>query len=119
MLDSKIGNRRALLDVAERAYLVAQEFENIVSKEWIVSYLNDDVPIDALSYLSLKANNLHKDNDIPMFSVSHSAWLTSLRVFKFNNKKNLSVDDIVINNFYDSFKRLQELSMKYTNLIAK
>lgn len=119
MLDSKLGNRSALIEVAEMAYFTALKFQDIVTKEWIVAYLNDDLPMDSLSYLSLVASVLYKDDGLNMFSLSHSHWLSSLRQCKLGNKHMLSIDDKQGQDLYEAFLVLQKRSMSFEHFISE
>lgn len=114
MIENNQGDRKLLLTIAEKAYFVALDFEEVVTKDWIVSYLNSYLSIDALSKLSLKANLLHKDNDGPrVYSVSHTHWLSKLRSAKLVNKDNVTTSSLMVDVLFNSFKSLQQLSMSY------
>jgi hypothetical protein len=119
MLEGKVGDRRSLLSFAEKAYLVALDFEEVVTKEWISSYLNGDLPIDALCHLSLKTSALHVDDEGPhLFSVSHSDWLSKLRRAKLSINKKVPLTSFMIDELYESFQKLQALSMSHPSLLA-
>jgi len=113
MIENNVGDQRCLLSFAEKAYLVAIAFEEVVTKDWIVSYLNDNLPIDALCNLGLKCNMLHVDEEGPhIFSVSHGHWLSKLRAAKLNvNKHEMTHNNVIVEDIYAAFQKLQELSM--------
>jgi len=115
MIENNVGDRKSLLTIAEKAYLVALAFDDFVTKDWIVSYLNNDLPVDALSKLSLTANILHKDEEGPhVFSVSHGLWLSKLRSSKLSvNKHDVTSSSSVVDDLFKSFQSLQDLSMSH------
>ena len=115
MIQNSVGDQRCLLSFAEKAYVVALAFEEVVTKDWIVSYLNDNLPIDALCHLGLKCNMLHIDEDGPhIFSVSHEHWLSKLRAAKLNvNKHEITHNNVIVEDICQDFQKLQELSMSY------
>lgn len=115
MIENNLGDRKSLLTIAEKAYLVALAFEEVVTKEWIVAYLNSDLSVDALSKLSLKANVLHKDEEGPhLFSVSHSRWLSTLRSAKLLvNRHEVTSSSLMVEDLFNAFQSLQELSMSH------
>jgi hypothetical protein len=115
MIENKTGNQAALMSIAEKAYIVALTFAGLVTPTWISGYLNDEMQVDSLCELSLKANVLHKD-DPYIFSVSHSAWLMRMRTTKLSLKKYVLSTDWVVNELYDVFVLLQEQCMKYPSL---
>jgi hypothetical protein len=120
MIQNNVGDRRCLLSLVEKAYLVAIAFEEVVTKDWIVSYLNDNLPIDALCQLGLKCNMLHVDEEGPhIFSISHGNWLSKLRAAKLNvNKHVITHNNAIVEDLYEDFKKLQELSMFHPLLSA-
>jgi hypothetical protein len=113
MIQNNVGDQRCLVSIAEKAHMVALAFEKVVTKDWIVSYLNDNLPIDALCNLGLKCNMLHVDEDGPhIFSISHDNWLSKLRSAKLNvRKQDITHNNIIVDDLYNAFRKIQELSM--------
>ena len=120
MIENNVGDRRCLLRIVENAFLVALAFHKVVTKDWIVSYLNDNLPIDALCHLGLKCNILHVDEEGPhIFSISHSNWLSKLRDAKLNVKEHeMTHNHLIVKDLYEAFQKLQELSMSHPILSA-
>lgn len=115
MLGYKTGDQQALIAIAEKAYLVALEFERRVSKEWIAAYLNDNLAIDALAELSLTANILHKQKPY-IFSVSHKDWLSKLRLAKLSIKTFVTTVHPTVSELYNTFLDIQQMCMMFPNL---
>ena len=121
MIQNNVGDQQCLVAIAEKAYLVALAFEEVVTKDWIVSYLNDNLAIDALCELGLKCNMLHVDKEGPhIFSISHGNWLSKLRAAKLNVKKHdITHNNVIVEDIYDAFCKLQEMSMSHPLSLKK
>lgn len=121
MIENNSGDRKSLLTIAEKAFLVAIAFEEVVTRDWIVTYLNSDLSVDALCKLALTANVLYKDEEGPhLFSVSHSLWLSKLRSAKFLvNKHEITSSSFIVDDLFNAFQSLQELSMSHPSFSSK
>ena len=133
LVNDKHPDITQLQETAEKAYKVAIEFDKIITDEFVRQYLNDELAIDSISTLSLKASvlwpfkypsnfvdidgNIHnstEDNmDIDdaenMHSYSHSGWLRKLTKLKgtwFWNVDNQSKFHTIM----EEYKNLQENS---------
>jgi hypothetical protein len=109
LLDIKNGDKTHILDIAKQAYNVAKHFE-FINKEWIAKYLNDELALDSLCNLSLKANILTEGD----FSVSHTSWLNRLRQKKLDlHNTQVTVSNIIVEDLYEDLLKLQSLCSLY------
>lgn len=115
LLDIKKGDKTHILDTAKKAYNVAKHFE-FIDKQWIKKYLNDELPLDALCNLSLKANILTEGD----YSVSHTAWLNRLRQRKLDlHHKEVTTSHVFVEDLYDDLLKLQSICSMYPQYCEK
>ena len=116
MIQENKGDDKILKEVADKAYKVACQFKKVVSKKFLLKYLNDDLPIDALSSLSLKACTLNQENNGGMFSNSHTQWLYNVRntkliwEHKYTNQKEL------LDSLIKQYNEIQSLAFSCINI---
>lgn len=109
---------------AKKAYEVAKVFEEKgMNEEFIVKYLDNQLPCDALCEFGLTASVLHPNN-IPIedriYSFSHNEWLTSLRLTKLQWTWKHSEKEVLeetqknkIQKLKKNYEELQELALSY------
>lgn len=113
-----------LKGISKKAYEVAKVFEaKGMNEEFIVKYLNDELPCDALCEYVLTASILHP-TDIPIeeriHSYSHSEWLTSLNRTKLQwtwKQPDIELEITQrkkLQKILDSYNKLQKLALSYT-----
>lgn len=112
-----------LKNITKKAYEVARFFEdNEMNEEFIVQYLNDKLPCDALCKFYLTSSVLHPE-EVEMqdrvFSYSHKEWLNKLNRTKLQwtwKQVDVELEDTqskkleVIMNTYNE---LQKLALSY------
>jgi hypothetical protein len=64
---------------------------------------------------------LHVDKEGPhIFSISHGNWLSKLRAAKLNVKKHdITHNNVIVEDIYDAFCKLQEMSMSHPLSLKK
>jgi len=112
-----------LKNIAKKAYEVARFFEdNEMDEEFIVNYLNDKLPCDALCKFYLVSSVLHPEEveiQYRIFSYSHKKWLNKLSCTKLQwTWKHVDVELVEtqkkkLETVLNSYKELQKLALSY------
>lgn len=136
LIDDKHPDISILQETARKANKVAIEFDNVITDEFVMQYLNDKLQIDAISTLSFKASvlwpfkypNKHIDIDgkihlteddmdiedaEDMSSYSHMAWLRKLSKLKGTWYWNVDEQTAKFENIMEDYRKLQELALSY------
>lgn len=137
LINDKHPDIKLLQEIAQKAYKVAIEFDKVITDEFVSQYLNDDLLMNAISTLSLKAsvlypfkypkkfvdidgymhNSMEEDMDIDdteeMFSYSHSGWLRKLTEVKGKWFWNADNQSEAFQNIMDEYITLQVIALSY------
>jgi hypothetical protein len=113
MLESNKGDIKTLRSIAEKAYKVACEFSKIINRTFVSKYLNNQLSIDALCDLSLKACLLSQEANGGMYSISHTHWLNEVRKTKliWDRKSTNQIESL--DTLMQHYQILQDLSFSY------
>ena len=87
---------------------VAAIFDQHINESFILRYLNDEMEIDSLVFLTLACNRTHG-----IYSLSHGKWLETLRHTKLKWNRDPDMKAAKVLRLTQSFKELQTMAYTY------